>query len=306
MKTKIRLNPFRKVTAYAWSLHLMMVPGILLLLVFAYVPMIGIVIAFQDYFPTKGFFGSPWVGWDNFRFVFELPDTWNVIANTVTISCLKLSIGLLVPIVIALLLNEVRYAFWRRTIQTLVFFPHFLSWVILGGIVIDIFSLKGILNRILSWFHLGPYFFMGDPALFRGVVVITDIWKEFGFSMIVFLAALTAINPALYEAAKMDGANRWKQTWHVTLPGIVPIVILVATLSLGNILNAGFDQIFNLYNILVYGSSDIIDTYVYRIGLVNAQYGLATAMGLFKSAIGFILIVISYYLASRWANYRIF
>jgi len=298
---------FREMLSHpALPLHVMVLPGLALLFVFSYLPMVGIVIAFQDYLPSKGFFGSPWIGLDPYRVIFDIPDTWKVIRNTVVISVLKLFFGLITPVVTALLLNEIRIRWFKRSIQTLVFFPHFLSWVILGGIIIDVFSQNGAVNKLLGWFNLGPYFFMGDPALFRFVVVATDVWKDFGFSMIVFLAALTSIDPSLYESAMMDGANRWRQTLHITLPGIMPIVTLVAILNLGNILNAGFDQIFNLYNALVYETADIIDTYVYRIGLVNAQYGLATAMGLFKSAVGFVLIVISYYLAYRVANYRIF
>jgi len=185
--------------------------------------------------------------------------------------------------------------------------PHFLSWIILGGILIDILSpSSGIVNQFLGLFGIESIYFLGDNSWFRPVLVLSDVWKEFGFNTIVYLAALTGINPALYEAAIVDGAGRWKQTLNVTLPGMMPIIVLTMTLALGNVLNAGFDQVFNLYSPQVYESGDIIDTFVYRIGLVDAQYGVATAVGLFKSVVSFTFITASYYLAYRFANYRIF
>ncbi|THF76217.1 ABC transporter permease [Cohnella fermenti] len=301
----IRIKPLK--WRRSWPLHLMLLPGMALLFLFQYIPMIGIVIAFQDFVPTKGFFGSEWVGLQHFDYMLSLPDTTEIIVNTLTIAIMKIVLGLLVPIIFALLLNEIRQSGIKRSVQTMVYFPHFLSWVILGGILIDVLSMNGgAVNRILGWFGLGPYFFLGDPGLFRGVVVLTDVWKEFGFSTIIYLAALSGINPVLYEAAVMDGAGRWRQLINITLPGIAPIAILMATLSIGGILNAGFDQIFNLYSPLVYKTSDIIDTWVYRAGLIDMQYGLATAVGLLKSFVGMVLISISYWAASRFANYRIF
>ncbi len=288
-------------------LHMMLLPGIVLLLLFSYVPMVGIVIAFQQFIPTHGLFGSEWIGWDNFRYAFELPDFRLVMRNTLFISVMKIVAGTIAALTTALLLNEIGRMWFKRSVQTLIYLPHFLSWVILGGILIDILSpSNGIIGQILSMFGLEPVFFLGSNAWFPYVIVISDVWKEFGFSTIVYLAAMTSINPTLYEAARMDGANRWRQTWHITLPGMRPIIILLATLSLGNVLNAGFDQIFNLYSPAVYESGDIIDTMVYRMGLVDFQYGLATAIGLFKSVISFFLISTSYWLAYRFANYRIF
>jgi len=269
--------------------------------------MVGIVIAFQQFIPTHGLFGSEWIGWDNFRYAFELPDFRLVMRNTLFISSMKIVAGTIAALITSLLLNEIGRMWFKRGIQTLIYLPHFLSWVILGGILIDILSpSNGIIGQILSSFGLEPVFFLGSNAWFPYVIVISDVWKEFGFSTIVYLAAMTSINPTLYEAARMDGANRWRQTWHITLPGMRPIIILLATLSLGNVLNAGFDQIFNLYSPAVYESGDIIDTMVYRMGLVDFQYGLATAIGLFKSVISFFLISTSYWLAYRFANYRIF
>lgn len=287
--------------------HLLLAPGMLILLLFAYLPMIGIVIAFQEFNPTLGFFKSEWVGLEHVRFLFELPDTMQTVRNTVEISLMKIIAGLIVPISFALLLNEARIVWFKRTVQSLVYLPHFLSWVILGGILIDVLSINGgVFNQIAASLGLDPIFFFGDEAWFRVMLIVTDVWKEFGFSTIVYLAALTGINPALYEAASIDGASRWQRVIYITLPGILPVVVLMSTLSLGNVLNAGFDQIFNLYNPMVIGTADIIDTYIYRMGLIQAQYGLATAIGLMKSLIGFALIVTSYRLAYRYANYRIF
>lgn len=290
-----------------WFFHLLLLPGMILLLIFEYYPMVGIVIAFQDFSPTKGFFRSEWVGLENIAFMLDLPDTFKVIRNTVQISLMKIVAGLVVPIVFALLLNEMRLAWFKRTVQSIVYMPHFLSWVILGGVLIDVLSKNGgAVNNVLQALGFSGIFFLGDPFWFRVSLIVTDVWKEFGFSTIVYLAALTGINPSLYEAAAIDGATRFKKMVYVTIPGILPVIVLMSTLSLGRVLNAGFDQIFNLYNPIVMETSDIIDTYVYRIGLVQAQYGLATAIGLFKSVIGFVLIVISYRLAYKYANYRIF
>lgn len=285
----------------------MVLPGLILVLIYSYGPMFGIVIAFQKFMPARGIFDSPWSGLDNFRYVLDMPDSMRVLRNTVIIAFLKIVAGLIVPIIVSLLLNEVRKELFKRGIQTLIYLPHFLSWIILGGILIDILSPStGIVNQALSWAGIEPIFFLGDNSWFRPVLVISDVWKEFGFNTIVYLAALTSISPALYEAAIVDGAGRWKQTWHITLPGMMPIIVLLTTLSLGNVLNAGFDQVFNLYSPQVYESGDIIDTFVYRIGLVDAQYGVATAVGLFKSVVSFIFISVSYYLAYRLAHYRIF
>ncbi|NOU69201.1 ABC transporter permease subunit [Paenibacillus sp. LMG 31461] len=288
-------------------LHLMLIPGLIAILIFQYYPMAGIVIAFQKYIPTQGLFHSKWIGLDNFRYVMELPDFYRVLWNTIYIALMKIIVGLIVPIVIAILLNEIRKNAVKRIVQTLVYLPHFLSWVILSGILLDVLSPKeGIVNAGLRALGMQSIFFLGDNHWFPFTLVLTNEWKEFGFSTIVYLAAILGINPALYEAATMDGANRWKQTLHITLPGMTPIIVLLATLSIGNVLNAGFEQVFNLYSPIVYESGDIIDTFVYRIGMIDAQYGVATAVGLFKSLVSLILIALSYTMAYRFANYRIF
>ncbi|WP_214628939.1 ABC transporter permease [Paenibacillus agaridevorans] len=288
-------------------LHLMLVPGILVLLVFCYYPMAGIGIAFQKFIPIKGLFGSDWIGFGNFRYVLKMPDIWQVLYNTVFIASMKIVLGMIVPIIIAILLNELKVMFIKRGVQTLIYLPHFMSWVILGGILVDVLSpSEGIVNQLMQALGLDTVFFLGSNNWFPSVLIVSDVWKEFGFSTIVFLAAITGINPALYEAAIVDGANHMRQMWHVTLPGMVPIIVLMATLSLGNVLNAGFDQVFNLYSPSVYQSGDILDTLIYRIGLLDAQFGVATAIGLFKSVVSFVLIALSYFLAYRLVNYRIF
>ncbi|MFC0212026.1 ABC transporter permease [Paenibacillus chartarius] len=291
----------------SWPLHLMMIPAVLLTALFAYLPMGGLVMAFQSYKPWLGFTGSPWVGLDNFKGLFMQEDSVQVIWNTVIISVMKLLAGIGVPLVFSLLLNEIRHLAYKKAVQTLVYLPHFLSWIILSGILIDVLSIKGIVNQALGYaFDIQPIFFLGDGDWFRVSVVVTDVWKEFGFGTIVYLASLAGVNPALYEAAEIDGANRLQMTFHVTLPAIAPITVVLATLSLGNILNAGFDQIYNLYTPLVYDKGDIIDTYVYRVGLLSGDFSFATAVGLFKSIVSFALIAVSYRLAYRLANYRIF
>ncbi len=288
-------------------LHLMLLPGIVLVFIYCYIPMAGGIMAFQKFIPSKGLFHSKWVGLKNFEYLFSMPDFYQVLWNTVFIAILKIIFGLIVPITIAILLNEVGKSVVKRWVQTLIYLPHFLSWVILGGVLIDILSPSyGLLNQFLGFFSIKPIFFLGDNQWFPFTIVLSDVWKEFGFSTIVYLAALTTVNPSLYEAAVIDGANRWKQTWNITIPGILPIIVLMTTLSLGNVLNAGFDQVFNLYSPLVYESGDILDTLIYRIGLIDGQYGVATALGLFKSLISFALVSISYWLAYKIADYRIF
>lgn len=288
-------------------LHLLILPGLILVIVFSYVPMLGLVMAFQKFVPALGISGSKWIGWDNFKYLIDMPNMGQVIWNTIYIAVMKIIAGIIVPITLAILLNEIIHERFKKLIQTIIYLPHFLSWVILGGILIDILSPNtGIVNQLIKALGFEPIFFLGDNKWFPFTVVITDQWKEMGFNTIVYLAAITGINPSLYEAAKLDGASRLRQTWHVTLPGMRPIIILLVTLSLGQVLNAGFDQIFNIYSPVVYESGDIIDTLVYRLGLVDAQYAVATAVGMFKSVISLGLISLSYWLAYRFANYRIF
>ena len=289
-----------------WQLHLMMLPGLIFILVFKYMPLGGITIAFKEFLPGKGIWGSPWVGLENFEYMLALPDTKRVLWNTLFIAAAKILVNFPVPIVISILLNEVRGYRFKRTVQTIIYLPYFISWVILAGIIQDLFAKEGMVNQLLGLFGASPVFFLGDKYAFLGVLIGTDVWKNFGYNTVVYLAAITGIDETLYEAAKIDGANRFQQIWNVTLPGIAPIVTLMLILNLGNVLNAGFEQIFNLYNPLVYETADIIDTFVYRISLVEANYSLGTAVGLLKSVVSFILIVTSYKIANKYSDYTVF
>ena len=271
--------------------HLMLLPGLIILLIFVFVPLAGSLMAFQDYVPARGLFGSKWVGLENYEFIFSLPDGRQVFMNTLIIAFAKLVVNIFVPVTFAILLNEIRLKFFKRTFQTIVYLPHFLSWVVLATVVTNMFSLGGPFNAVISFFGGEPVQFLADNRWFRTVIIGTDVWKEFGYNSVVYLAALTSIDPGLYEAASIDGAGRFKQTMHITIPALLPTVVLMTALNLGNILNAGFDQIFNLYNPIVYETADIIDTYVYRIGMVERQYSIGTAVGLLKSVISFILII---------------
>ena len=297
---------FKQYMRRSWPLYAMLVPGIVFVLLFRYYPMYGVVIAFQDFSPAKrGFAASPWVGWENFEFLFSLPEFGKIFGNTIVIAVAKIVADQVGAIILALLLNEARRVFFRRTIQTMIYLPHFLSWIVLGGILLDILSAGGILNQAIKTIGFEPQLFLGSNQWFRGTIITSGFWKNVGFSTIVYLAALTAINPVLHEAAAIDGASRFRRIWHITLPGIRPTIVLLAALSLGDVLQAGFEQILTLYSPSVYRTGDIIDTFVYRVGLVSAQYSLAGAVGLFKSCIGFVLIVLSYWLADRYAGYRI-
>ena len=288
-------------------LHFMILPGLALVLLFSYVPMGGLVMAFQDFIPSKGlFWNQKWCGLENFRFVFSLPGFNRALQNTIIIAFWKIVLGLLVPIVFALLLNEIRSVRVSKFVQTICYLPYFMSWVILGGILVDVLSTGGIVNQALNSLGLDSIFFLGDNQYFRTTAIWSDIWKNFGYGAIVYLAAILGIDTELYEAARIDGAGRWQQTWHVTLPGMRMIIVLMLVMSLGNVLNAGFDQIFNLYSPAVYESGDIIDTFVYRMGVIDAQCGPATAVGMFKSVVSTIFISVSYLLAYKFADYRIF
>jgi putative aldouronate transport system permease protein len=286
--------------------YLMLLPGMVWLVMFSIVPMFGIVMAFENYNPGQGIFGSEWVGLDNFKYMFQLSDSRTVIVNTFIIAVGKIVLNLLVPLIFAILLNELTNLRFKKIVQTVVYLPHFLSWVIMATIVIGIFGYYGVANTVVQAFGGQPKLFMADAGIFRQLIIGTDVWKEFGYNAIIFLAALTGVNLNLYEAAAIDGANRWQIIRNVTLPALSTTVVLLGVLSLGNVLNAGFDQVYNLYNPLVYSTGDILDTWVYRLGLQNLQFSLATAAGLFKSVVSFVLIFISYRLAYRFADYTVF
>ena len=289
-------------------LHLMLVPGLLIVLVFSYIPLSGLIIAFQRFIPARGLFGNQqWVGWDNFSYIFSMPNTMNVLRNTVVISVSKIVLMLLVPVVVSLMLNEVRQKRFKGAVQTIIYFPYFISCIVFAAIVMDILSpSEGIVNKLVTLLGGQEIYFLGDNRYFQGTLIVTDVWKNFGYGTVVYLASITSIDPVLYEAAAIDGAGRWKQVRHITLPSMRMVIVLMMVLSMGNVLNAGFDQVYNLYSSMVYESGDIIDTMVYRLGLENAKYGPAAAVGMFKSAISFVLVSASYFVAYRFFDYKLF
>ncbi len=286
--------------------YLMCVPGVLWMIFFNIVPMFGIVMAFQKFNPSKGLFGSPWVGLKNFQYLFMMSDSTRVIVNTLLIATSKVVLNLIIPLIFALMLNEVRSLRYKKAIQTAVYLPHFLSWIILSSVVLNLFSLNGVVNKVLGVLDMEPVIWFGESAYFRQLVVFTDVWKEFGFNAVIFMAALASVDPTYYEAAAIDGCSKWRSIFKITLPCIASTVVVVGVLGLSNVLNAGFDQVYNLYNPMVYATGDILDTWVYRMGLVNLQYSLATTAGLLKSVVSIVLIVTSYALAYKLADYRVF
>ncbi|WP_163537437.1 ABC transporter permease subunit [Gracilibacillus sp. YIM 98692] len=282
-----------------WMLYLMIVPGIVYYIIFKYIPLLGSVIAFQDFQIFKGFLDSPWVGLDNFKFLFNYQDFHEVLRNTALIALYQLLFQFPAPIILALLFNEIRLLVFKRTLQSLFYLPHFLSWVVVGGIVFELLAQEGIINALREMVGLAPILFMQEEAYFRTIVVISGIWKEVGWGTIIYLAAITAINPSLYEAAVIDGANRLKQTMYITLPLMLPTITVLFLLNIGNFLELGFDQIYNLLTPMTYSVGDIIETYVYRAGVLQGQYSLTTAIGLFQSVIGFALLWIFNRLARK-------
>ena len=282
----------RNIVSRQWQYHILLIPGIILLIIFNYVPLYGLIIAFQKYNPAMGF-KSPWVGMQNFTYLFSQPNFVRTISNTLGIAIAKLALGILVPVSVSLMLNEVRSTKFKRLAQTCIYIPNFISWVILAGVMMDILSTDGVVNVLIRKLGMNPVNFLGDNKVFPITLVISDVWKSFGFGTVIYLAALTSIDPSLYEAAIVDGAERWKQTIHITIPLLMPTVVLMTILSLGNVLNAGFDQVYNLYSPMVYKSGDIIDTYVYRLGIEQAQYSVGTAVGMFKSCINCALLLVA-------------
>lgn len=281
-------------------LYLMLLPGILYIIIFHYVPMFGLVISFEDYKIFKGISGSPWVGLGNFQTLFSSAKFYLVMRNTFLISIYKIIIGFPMPILVAILINEVRNKFFMKSVQTVIYLPHFISWIVASGLVISFLSpTDGFINNIIRFFGGAPIFFMGSSEYFRGILVVSDIWKEVGWGAIIYLAALAGVPMELNEAAIIDGANKIKRIVYVTLPYIVPTIIILLLLRIGGVLNAGFDQVFAMYNSAVYDVGDIIDTYVYRVGIIETKYGFSAAVGLFKS-----LLTVTFLLTANWIAKR--
>ncbi len=275
------------------AIYILSLPSILYFILFKYVPLLGSVMAFQNYSIFKGISGSPWVGLENFQRMFAYDEFLRILKNTILIGFYDLIFAFPFPIVLALLLNEMRLLMYKRIIQTVVYMPHFLSWVIVGGIAIGILSPKtGVVNHALGWFGIEPIYFLGEDSYIRSILVGSGIWKDSGWGTIVYLAALAGINPEMYEAAVMDGASRWRQTISITLPTIMPTIVILFLLHIGNFLDFGFERVYVFLNSLNEGSGDIMDTYIYRVGLVGRQYSFTTAIGLFKSIVGLALIML--------------
>jgi len=293
---------YRRYYAYTF----MFLPIAVYFFVFHYIPMYGILLGFIDYKIKLGIFGSQWVGFQNFFELFEAELFRRSIRNTLVISTLRLICGLPFPIAFALLLNELRQGRFKKIVQTVSYLPHFMSWVVTAGIFTQLLSpSNGMINYILRKFGLSPIFFLGSNNWFRATLIVTGIWKSFGWNSIIYLAAITGINQELYEAANVDGATRWQKMIKITLPLIMPTFSTLFILDVGSILNAGFDQIFNLYNEAVYETGDIIDTYIYRLGLGNMEYSKSTAVGLFKNLIGFLMVVLTNAITKRISDYGI-
>ena len=270
---------------------LLLLPALVIFVLFRYIPMAGIVIAFKKYTIAGGLFGSPWVGFTYFERLFDSEKFYQVLWNSIRISFLKIAIGFPGPIIFALLLNEVRQTAWKKSFQTISYLPHFVSWVVVGGIVRDVLSVHGVVNGMMGFFGAEPRLFLQEMHSFLPIVITSMIWKNIGWGSIIYLAAITSIDPDLYEAAEIDGAGRVRRMWHITLPSITHVIIILFLLRIGNILEAGFDQIFNLYNPLVYDVADIIDTYVYREGISGFQYSLTAAASLFQNVVGLMLLL---------------
>lgn len=303
-KTKLQSSPGKsRIFKDIWRdryLFLFLIPGLILLIIYKYIPMAGLVIAFKEFNFSKGIFGGEWVGLHYFRFIFtQHRDFYRILTNTFLISLYKLIFSFPFPILIALLLNELRSEGYKKFVQSSIYLPHFVSWVIFGSIIIQLLSQEGLVNQILKLFGMEPVFFMVESKYFRSIVVATSIWKEAGWNAIIYIAAITGIDKEIYEAAIIDGANRWRRMWNITIPSISSTIVTMLLLNLGRILEVGFEQIYVLYNPTVYDVGDVISTYVYRVGIGNARYSLTTAIGLFQSVVGLILLTISNYACKR-------
>lgn len=299
-----KLSAFLRSIKVNKALLIMLIPGLIYYFVFCYMPMYGLTISFKDFRILDGINASPWVGFKYYKMVFSSPEFWRVFKNTLVISGLKLLINFPAPIILALLLNEVRVMKFKKIVQTVSYLPHFLSWVVLAGVVQTILSPStGPINALLVKFGFDSVYFVADKEWFRPILVITSLWKEVGWGSIIYLAALSSVDAELYEAAMLDGAGRFKQTLHITLPSISNVIVIMFIFAVGGVVNDDFDQIFNLYTPAVYSVGDVLSTYVYRVGLEGMQYSYSTAIGLFKNVIAFALIVLTNYLSGKFSDY---
>jgi putative aldouronate transport system permease protein len=288
---------------YMWkykALYFISIPGILFFLLFKYVPLLGAVIAFQNYNLFAGFKGSPWVGLAHFKRMFSHYDFLRILGNTLLLGIYDIVFAFTAPIVLALLLNEVRLALYKKIVQTIIYAPHFLSWVIVSGIFVGILSpSSGVVNTIIGWFGIDPVYFLGEDSYIRTILVGSGLWRDVGWGTIIYLAALAGINPDLYEAAEMDGASRWRQTLAITLPALLPVITILFLLKIGDFLDYGFERVFVFQNPLNLQNSEILDTYIYKAGLNQMQFSYATAIGLFKSVVGLTLLSIANFVSKK-------
>ncbi|NHN33627.1 ABC transporter permease [Paenibacillus agricola] len=288
-------------------LYFLAIPGMIFFLIFKYIPIWGILIAFQEYSPVRGMLGSPWVGFAHFERFFANDQFWLLFRNTLMINLLNLTLFFPLPILFALLMNELKSVVYKRIVQSIVYLPHFLSWVIIAGLTFILLSMsRGLVNEVLVNMGMEKIQFLNDPDLFWIMLTVQSIWKETGWGTIIFLAAIAGADPQLYEAAKMDGANRFRQMWHITLPAIRNVIVVLLILRLGHMMDIGFEQVFLMYNGAVSNVAEVFDTYVYRVGVQQGQFSFSTAVGLFKSAIGFTLVVLSNRLAKKFGDEGIY
>ena len=286
-----------------WQIYVMLLPTIVWFLVFLYKPMYGLQIAFKDYSIFRGVAGSPWIGLEHFETLFNNDQFLRAVSNTIKISALNLLFGFPAPIILALMFNEILHASYKRTAQTIVYLPHFISSVIIAGIVITAFSpTAGIVNTIIGWFGLDPVYFLTQPQWFRPIFVGTGIWQEAGFGSIVFLAAIAGVNPSLYESAVVDGANRWQMMWKITIPSILPTILIMLIIRIGNVMEVSFELVILLYQPATYETADVVNTWIYRQGLQSGQYDLAAAGGLFNAVVAFVLVMTANTLSRRYSR----
>lgn len=276
-----------------WSLYVLFFPVIVYFVVFQYFPMYGVQIAFKDFIATKGIWGSSWVGFKHFERFFESFYFWRLIKNTLGIGLYELAVGFPVPIVLALMINEIRSKFFKRFVQTVTYAPHFLSTVVIVGLILIFLSpATGMINQLLGLFGIGPISFMTEPGWFKSIYVLSGVWQHMGWSSIIYLAALTGIDPQLHEAARVDGASRLQRIWHINLPGIMPTIVILLILNVGSVLGVGFEKVFLMQNSLNMSASDVISTHVYRSGILGAQYSFSAAVGLFNAVVNFIMLIV--------------
>lgn len=274
-----------------WPYYVMLLPGIIYIVMFKYIPMMGSIIAFKDYSAYQGIWASLWCGLDNFKKLFQYPDFYKILKNTLVLGILKTVLTFPIPVILALMLNEIRNAKVKKIVQTIICIPYFVSWVVVGGLVFDICGVGGLFNNVREFFGMDPLLVMQKESWFRPIYVLSTIWKESGWGTVVYLAAISSIDPSLYESAAIDGASRFQKMRYITFPLLIPTVLTLLLLNIGSFLTLGFDQVYNLYTPMTYAVADIFDTYVFRVGIQQAQYSFATAVGLFQSVVGLIMVV---------------